>query len=126
MKLHTLDTEGDITGTKAVMHRLMSNFVIADYSQTFVYIDEVSSLRYIYSAFDNDLNKLERDIKDALEKLYGRYFASVEIYVQVLEENSKLIIDLNLTVTQDGNVSKLSNVLDSKTLNDLYNVKGRR
>ena len=124
-KIHTLDTNGNVAGTKAVMKRLFQNFLLSDYSQTMFYTGHVASLRYIYSKHADDADKLENEIKGTLEVLYGRYFEIIEVDVvaQVDKEN-KIHITIAIKVTdKKGRIEYLENSVNQERLLELYSSR---
>jgi len=124
-RMHNLDTSGIIVSPGAMVKRIMENFMVSDNSQTFFYIGEVSSLRHIFSNFDNDIENLRVSIINALERMYGRYFDSVDAFVnaELNEDGVSVDIDMSVSVTNDGIPYTLSESVNTKDVLALYNSK---
>lgn len=96
---------------------LMSQFFVADYSQTQLYLDQVSSLPYIIQSTQGDTNKLISTIQTTLTKYLGRYFS--DVYVEsVLVPNPTGSSDIGFTiyvsyVGNDGVTYQLNNIIET-------------
>jgi hypothetical protein len=117
----TLSEDSWVTDPSQMLDYLFSHFFLADYSQTQLYLREISSLPWIIQQGQGDLLKTVRDIKTTLTAYFGRYFstvtvevsetdsmsvdpkASLSIYVSVVDTNGKQAI-----------LGKLVEILDSK------------
>jgi len=124
-QIHNLSTEGAIASPRAVMKRLMENFMVSDFSQTLFYGGNVASLRYIYSGFDNDIRQLELDITASLQTMYSRYFDNVEVFVETSlnEDGVSVDIAMEISVLERGTPYTLSEAVNTKDVLALYNSK---
>lgn len=58
---------------------LFSHIFLSDYSQTYVYDGEVTSLAWMVATCQGDTSKLNSLAKSTLERYFGRYFAEVVV-----------------------------------------------
>jgi len=125
--IHSLDTNGAIFNKKASAVRLLKNFLISDYSQSSIYLGNVSSLRFIFSQFDNrNVIRLMSDIEAALISMYRRYFDNVDINVyNKFENEDKVVVELqiDITIIDDNDTIKLSEIINREEIESLYSNK---
>lgn len=67
---------------------LMTDFIAAEYSQTYIYKDAVSSLPYIIQMCNGDPEKTASEIQKVLESYFSRYFTGVIVETNVMENTA--------------------------------------
>lgn len=92
----SLTEAGFITNKNVQMGKLFGYFMAADYSQSTIFKDRVTSLKYILAQYTSP-NGCAEAIKSELATLYGRYFDSVTVYVEQ-EDKGKGIVNLNIEI----------------------------
>lgn len=127
MSIHNLSTSGAITNNKSLAIRLLKNFMVSDYSQSNLYMGNVSSLRYLISQFDT-VSELElRDsITSQLTSMYGRYFDDVDVEVfteESIKDKSLVNIKIDIRVIQDGKTIYVNEIINKEELEQLYSSK---
>jgi len=76
--LPTLTLTGWVDDKNILMNKLFFYFVTTDYSQSVLYHGNLSSLKYLLHKNGDDLNSLIADVSSTLNKLYSRYFNTVD------------------------------------------------
>ncbi len=118
-KLPTLTPAGWVSDVTTMSTRLMDYFVSSDYSQSTVYMDEISSLPYLVRVNGNDPIALKREAQATLTRYLMRYFEDVNVITSVKESDVdaryELILDIN--ITHEGrnlSLGRVINVADSR------------
>lgn len=125
MYFPTLSEDSWVTDNQQMLDYLISHFFLSDYSQTQIYLNNVSSLPFIIQSETGDIRSTVKAIEDNLIKYLNRYFttASVEItekvsnsskteltfFVSVYDENNK---EYNLSKIIEISNSKISNIIN--------------
>ena len=94
---------------------LFSHFFLSDYSQTYIYDDQVASLAWIIAMNDENVMMIPSAVQSRLEKYFSRYFNNVVVQATIAEDSNnankyQLTIYLSF-VGKDGipyNLSKLA------------------
>ncbi len=84
LNVPTVSTDGWVNddGTKA--YRLLEYFLISDYSQSNMYLGNITSLKYIMGeTLGLPPDRIADTIKEALVGMYDRYFKEFEIFVSL-------------------------------------------
>ncbi len=115
----TLSSDGWVTSTSMKADYLLSYFFTSEYSSSYLSYGDISSFPWLLQNYKLDLAGLREETKVTLEKLYGRYFPSVEVQVATkLEEGSKYAITIVVIVTdvngKEFSVGRVGEVLESK------------
>lgn len=79
--LPTLSTQGWINRPLSVYDTMLSDFFLSEYSQTFVFIDDVSSFPWILQQFRGDIERISAETKSRLSIYFARQFNDVEVTV---------------------------------------------
>jgi hypothetical protein len=77
----SLSEDGWINSSMKIADYLLSHFFISDYSQSYLYIEHVSSLPWIIQKNQSDIPKTCSDIQSTLVNYFSRYFDNVEVEV---------------------------------------------
>lgn len=104
---------------------LFSTFFVADYSQTYLYKDKVSSLPYILQNNTGDVTRTCTEVQTTLSSYFSRYFnnvvvevtevpnpeatskAQISIYVKFADKDNKEHVLGKLLQYQDTIISKV-------------------
>ncbi len=95
---------------------LMSDFIAAEYSQTYIYKDTVSSLPYIMQETNGEPEKTASMIQKTLETYFNRYFTGVIVETNVMdntENDGKDSVSIYLQFTDANGVTHNLNKLMS-------------
>jgi len=85
--LPTLSGAGFTNDGRVKLYKLFAYFIASDYSQTVLYYGNVSSLKYLLMKYGDDFTTLKSEINSTLMSMYRRYFPTVEVNTDVVEEN---------------------------------------
>lgn len=110
---------------------LFSHYLASDYSQTYCYEREVSSLaKHIQLAGNNPL-RLQTTIEDGLKRYFGRYFQATEVSVMTHlpdpNDPDKINIRVDINVFENGyryNLGKEIQTVKSKLIGVIDIVNG--
>lgn len=128
MDVPTLSTTGSQQSPKLKMAKLFEYFLISDYGQSFIYAGNVTSLRYIISKNPSDVDTIKENIKEALIKMYNRYFDATEVTVnsKVIDGITKLVIEVDseygggkVSLRESLTVSDIKETFDGTYYNEL-------
>lgn len=86
-----------------VGNKLFAHLLASDFSQTYLYPGEVTSLAYIIDRNKDDLRGLIEDLQDSLTKYYNRYFDGVETEVTEVSNEDKNTVSLSIYIEYVGN-----------------------
>ena len=116
-----LSASGWIKNTSSVVIKLYEYFLTSEYSQSNTFYGEVVSLKYILQNYTST-SDIEQAIRDALNKMYNRYFDTVNVTVLVDEQDNGTSYGINVSVTDaDGTTKDLSS--DVNTIgNNIVNM----
>lgn len=78
----SLSEDGWIIDSKMQADYLFSHFFLSDYSQTQLYLKQVSSLSWVIQEGNKNITKTTSDLKETLAIYFGRYFKEVEVEVR--------------------------------------------
>ncbi len=93
---------------------LMSDFIAAEYSQTYIYKDVISSLPYIMQETNGEPEKTASMIQKTLETYFNRYFTGVIVETNVMENTAndgKDSVSIYLQFTDANGVAQNLNKL---------------
>jgi len=100
---------------------IFGHFFLSDYSQTYLYKNQVSSFAQVMQEHQGDVSKIARQLESTLRIYFLRYFSKVEVECDAIQDPdnpNKFIVRIYLTYTgTDGiehNLGKMVNVLNSK------------
>lgn len=98
VKMPFLDGSGWEDSTIKVAERLMSHYLASDYSQSYFFYKDVSSMAYLLQQYADDITTLCRQMESSLGKYYGRYFDEVEVDVREVDERAREELDVKLGI----------------------------
>lgn len=76
----TLSINGWTTDKKSMVAKLFEHFLCSNNSQTSVYLNTISSFKYIIKNSDDDI-EIRKELTNSLNMLYKCYFESVVVNV---------------------------------------------
>jgi hypothetical protein len=77
----SLSDDGWVYSNEKVTDYLLCHFFEAEYSQTYIYDNKVSSLPYLLFRNNNNPTELCREMISTLQRYFGRYFNDVVVEV---------------------------------------------
>jgi hypothetical protein len=117
----SLSEDGWVNTPSLMGDYLISHFFVSDYSQTQLYLNQVSSFPYLIQKYQNDLPGLLTAIQTTLNTYLGRYFSNVVVEAsQYPNPTNSGSIGINLFVGFTGsdgvsyNLSKIIQIVNSK------------
>lgn len=120
-KVPSLSTDGWIETPYEKADILMSDFLIAEHSQTILYPNKIASLPFIVQNNINDNIGLNNEIKNKLGNLLQRYFESVTIESTTEDDPSdgtKTILNIYAKMTtasgEEINLARTLQIKDAK------------
>jgi signal recognition particle subunit SEC65 len=104
----------------SVLDGLIAHFYASDYSQTYIYKDQVASLAYlIYQNKDHD--ELRNAVSNTLERYVRRYFDEVDVKCEIIQDSENpglyTIIISCIVIDNEGveySIAKAIKIKDSK------------
>lgn len=102
----SLSEDGWVTDSVKVADYLLSHFFLSEYSQTYIYHQQVSSLPWILQVTQGDMNATIDKTRRTLSEYFSRYFNNVEVEVTdatSAEEPSKAAISLYIRFSDKEN-----------------------
>lgn len=116
-----LSVDGWANSPMKVADLLFSHFILSDFSQTYLYKDEVSSLPWIIQNTQKDMTRTLTDVQSTISRYFARYFNNVVAEVDEVpnvEEPSKAQISIYLRFTDSEGIDyvlgRLIQIIDSK------------
>lgn len=99
----TLDSSGWVSDPPNIVNRILTNFFVANHSQTVVHWGKVYSLPFIIAENAEDDVGLKEDIKTALSTMLRGYFTNVTVDIDVVpfndaDQRRNVIIDVLVNV----------------------------
>jgi hypothetical protein len=118
----SLSESGWITDSRQIGDYLFAHFFASNYSQTQIYIGQVSSMAYIIATNADDIDKTVSTLQQQLQTYFGRYFSTVTVeirYFENPEDANKVDLTIYIGYTDsEGNeftIGRLLSELDSQT-----------
>lgn len=112
----TLSTEGWVKDVTGMADRLMSYFLVSDYSQTAFYPGQVSSLPYLIQQHGSDAFSLKQRTRDTLHEFLRRYFDNVDLEVvtdiPAPDDPNRINLTIRATVTLDSKSYSLGRLIN--------------
>lgn len=78
----SLSSRGWVSDVIGKMDMLLANFLTSDYSQTELYLGNISSMQYLVKVYGNDPRTFSQELQRKLEDYIGRYFDAVQVKVE--------------------------------------------
>lgn len=101
--LPRLDGDSWIEEPKAQAQQLLSNAIVADYSQSTVFHKNVTSIPYLVASYQNDPAALCLNIAEALKIMYQRYFDSATIDCNyITNPDTSYTISIGILLIKNG------------------------
>ena len=119
IKLPTLTDDKVLQNDILIMNKLYEYFLASEYSQTFFYKGEISSLKYLIGEYKLDDDSLRIEIVRTLEKMYNRYFDEVSVFCDIIPEDLESNI-FNVVIAIDIINNGIPNSLN-RTINVVNN-----
>lgn len=119
-QLPTLTPAGWVNDITMMSSRTMDYFIASDYSQSYFYPGEVSSLPYLIRVYGHEPMELRREVQVVLMRYFMRYFDDAQVEVNVkdnIDGRYNLLIDA--TLVQGEKVLSLGraiSIVDSKII----------
>lgn len=101
----TMSTQGWVTDPSSKIDMLLSHFFEADYNQTQLYPNTVSSIARIIQESDNDVDVAAFSIKEKLTSYLANYYDSVEVTTTVKsidDSSAKMKIEIDIAIIYKG------------------------
>ena len=116
-----LGPEGWVSDPKKKLDTILAHMYCSDFSQTFFFSDEVSSMAHVVKEYQGRLGESAEAVKRMLENYLAKYFQEINVHVYVVENNSILrgelalagvctdpetgaVLELHEVMTRQGNV----------------------
>lgn len=99
----TLSESGWLTDPKKMLEVTFKHMLAADYSQSTIYLKNVSSIQYIINTNDGNMGLIKTDLNTMLSRHFNNYFDEVSVKVNSKDVDGlyqELIIDVQ--VWRDG------------------------
>lgn len=101
----SLSSNGWVTAQAQKADLLMAHFFASDALQSYLYINNVSSLPYIVEQAGDDIITLTQQLRLTLEKYLGRYYDLVDVDITNVDDpldSSKVNLNLYIKATDNG------------------------
>lgn len=113
----TLSTDGFISNPKMIMTKLFQYYLSCDHYQSTPFKGTNRSLRYTMSKFDNDTNRLIREIENDLTAVFIPYFSNLAVSVNLVNDKLSGMQIIKINVKGDSNNLTYSLERDVKLTN---------
>jgi len=116
----TLSNDGWVSSSKKILDNLLSNYVLTDASQSYLFEDRLVSLPRTYHENINNPEGMVTGVRNDLEGLLNKYFPIVNIDVELknVPQTNEVTILIRAVCVDDNNVrtelSKISVIGESK------------
>lgn len=94
-----LGPEGWVSDPKKKLDSVLAQMYCSDFSQTFFFSGEVSSMAYLVKEYQGRLGEAAEATKRMLEEYLERYFQEINVHVYVVENDSVLRGELAMAGT---------------------------
>lgn len=125
----TLTSEGYVRDPARKVDRLLTQAFTSDYSQSNNFRGFITSVQYLIQDAGQDMNKLEESLDQALRRLFGGYFDSIDVDIQVkpisAENPYRMGVEVRSILIQDGmryNIARLLYLSPSGVLAQLLPI----
>lgn len=103
----TLDASGWLTGVAEKADKLMTYFLICDYSQSNVHQGSIKSLPFLIQKRSNNLFYLREDVSSALVSLFNNYFDKTEANVDIddkttADKEARFDLRISIIIVHEG------------------------
>lgn len=82
------DLDGWEHDSQRIGELIFSHFLASNYSQTFIYQGNISSLAYLIQQYQNLPSELTTHLRTTLTNLFNRYFTSSNVEVRITDSIS--------------------------------------
>lgn len=86
----SLSSRGWVSDVIGKMDMLLANFLTSDYSQTELYLGNISSMQYLVKVYGSDPRTFSQELQRKLEDYIGRYFDAVQVKVETWYLNTEM------------------------------------
>lgn len=118
--LPSLSPDGWVKDTPNKTDYLLSHFFLAEYSQSFLYKGNISSLPFLLQKNSDDFN-LAKDVESTLQTYFGRYFSNVVVQskcttdaTDTVKKSLQIFIEFDDLDGTRFSVGKVADIINSK------------
>ena len=113
--LPTLSPDGWLFEGNKLLDRLFGYFLVSNYSQTFMYPKQITSLGYLINTY-TELDELKTNVRESLSNYLGKYYSDMDIETGIESrspelESYKLTIGIEV-VDKNGKKRSLRKAVD--------------
>lgn len=104
--LPSLTEDGWVLSEAKQADYLLSHFFLSDYSQSYIYNNEVSSFSWIVAQHDGDPVMMSINLKSTLERYFLKYFNEVDLEITNEKDpynDNKVILKIYMQFTGKDN-----------------------
>lgn len=108
-----LSSEGWVNTPMQTADILFSHLFLSDYSQTYLYYPNVSSLAYLLFKNQKNIEDLITEMTKLIERYFSNYFETVNVeIVDATGDSTTGNITIYLELIQDGEIVTLNKLLE--------------
>lgn len=110
----TLSSKGWVVSPTEKADLILSYFFLSEYSRSFLYYGEISSLPYLLQTYNGDIGTLRSKLITSVHDLMQRYFDEVSVDVDIAdlsEEPGRFTIRLGVNFQSEGQSYDLAKAL---------------
>lgn len=115
-KVPTLSASGWVGDVVSMATRLLDYFFASDYSQSHLYLDNITSFPYLVKVNGHRPEELKRDVKSTLTPYLSRYFDDVVVTASTTslskDDTSRYNLTLDINVTLNGREVSLGRAIE--------------
>ena len=113
----TLSTDGYVYDTKLKLNYLYHYFLVAEHSQSTLYINRAVSLNHLLEKYADDIPELREQVELSLQSLLSKYFDQVETIVEIKTNPTTKREDIYIAikVTDNNTTATLKESIDIDT-----------
>lgn len=114
----SLDPDGWLSAPMDVADKLLSDFFNSNYSQSDLYLGNVSSFGYIMQVTKGDIDACKDMLRQTLKTYFSRYFPSVSVDIETeptTVPSSKTTLNIYMSFTDvDGKTYQIGKMLHTE------------
>jgi len=106
----SLDEGGWVTDSNTLLDKLFSDFLLSNYTQTYLYIGNVKSFSWLLETYLKKPVELQENIKTVLTSYLRRYFEKVVVETGYRNEKDSSFVELSIYVNCIDNYGRSINL----------------
>lgn len=131
VKYPSLSIDGWVNSSIKTADYIFSDFLTSQYSQSYLYYGNISSLSYILQKSHGNISSAIENVRSSLSNYFGKYFNSVlvEVNERVNNENPsfgaiEIYVQFTDSLGKSYSLGKLAEIADTKIVKVINIING--